>query len=375
MRHPWRGACVFLLTLLALSYGQPSLAQETRAEAQAVRLDQRPQTDARKRCWSSPSPETVEEALKVAQNPAPRERRQRATHDGTGPDLLLLSGGTLKAAYAAGLLVGWEQTGLRPRFGAITAAGMSALIAPFVFIGPAGDQIIADIFNCTSTDLIGLAGRAASYLDDDVLNAIAREHEGGRRLLIALTGSAARAEVVWDIGRLATSRHADTAPLARQILLAAVDQHSFVDPKGAPTGAGETTARNFTFRVPGAGEPFLFPPDVAQISGTGARTYLIHNAVLFTDESADYIRGRNSADHAEARAILPAYDIVRHLQATGGGFRFASIKERLGLIPLAQFDMDYLKALFLHAFRRGRMGEEWTSAFPGLPHAAAKPLR
>lgn len=377
MPHSWRGACTLLIALLALSHGDYALAQATRDDNQGARPGHWPLADSRQRCWSSPASETVEEGLKVAGNPTAEERLRLAARRGDDRDVLLLSGGTLKAAYAAGLLVGWGETGKRPRFAAITAVGMSALVAPFAFIGPAGDQIVADIFNCTSDNLTGVAERAVSYLDAGVLEAIAREHDAGRRLLVALTGSPARAEAVWDIGRLAASRHPNAAALARQVLLAAVDAHAFVDPRNAPIKAGEVVSRNFTFRTLGAGAQFLFPSEVAQISGRDARYYLIHNGGIFPDESADYIRARTGKDdlHADAQAIVPAYDIIRHSLATNGRFRLASIKLGLGLTPQASFDMAYVRALFLYAYRQSRMGKEWKSTFPGLPNVVAKSRR
>ena len=374
MPYPWRGACTLLVALLALSTGGAALAQVTHDDSLGARSGQWPLAASRQGCWSSPPSRTVEEALKVAANPPAEERRRRATHVGANRDVLLLSDGTLKAAYAAGLILGWGETGNRPRFAAITAVGMSALVAPFAFIGPAGDQIIADIFNCPADNLTGMAERAVSYLDDGVLEAIAREHDSGRRLLVALTGSPARAEAVWDIGRLAASRHPKAAALVRQVLLAAVDAHAFVDPRNAPIKAGKVVARNFTFRTLGAGAPFLFPSEVAQISGRDARYYLIHNAGVFPDESTEYIRARTNKDDlsADAQTIVPAYDIVRHSLATDGRIGFASIKLGLGLTQQAPFDMDYVRALFLYAYRQGRMGKEWKSTFPGLTNVVAK---
>jgi hypothetical protein len=146
MLHPWRSACALLIALLALSTGAAAPAR----------------ADSRTECWSSPPSRTVEEALKVAANPTAEERWRRAADVGAERDVLLLSGGSLKAAYAAGLVVGWGETGNRPRFAAITAVGMSALVAPFAFIGPAGDRIIADIFNCAADNLGGMAERAVS---------------------------------------------------------------------------------------------------------------------------------------------------------------------------------------------------------------------
>ena len=283
--------------------------------------------------------------------------------------MLLMSSADLKAAYAAGLLVGWGETGDRPRFDVITAVGVSALIAPFAFLGPAGDRKIADIFNCGASDPNSLAERAASYLDDKVLAAIAREHETGRRLLVALPGSAARSETVWDIGRLAASRHPNATSHLRKILLAAIDWQTFVDPNDAPAAAGQVVERNFTFRTTGAGEQFLFPSELTRNSGEGTAYYLIHNERIFPDESADYIRSRASSGNSQSgtRAIVPAHDVIRHSLSTNSSFRFASIKLRLGFIPQAAFDMAYIQALFRHAYRQGRMGKEWQSAFPGLP--------
>ena len=133
--------------------------------------------------------------------------------------------------------------------------------------------------------------------------------------------------------------------------------------------------RNFTFRTLGAGAQFLFPSEVVQLSGSDAHYYLIHNAGVFADESADYIRARTDKDdrHADAQAIVPAYDIVRHALATSARLQVASIKLGLGLAPQAPFDMAYVKALFSYAYRQGRMGKEWKSTFPGLTDVVVKP--
>jgi hypothetical protein len=359
MPYPWRGACALIIALLTLST----------VGAAPVRAD------SRHECWKSPASQTVEEALKVAANPPAEERWRRAAHVGAARDVLLLSGGTLKVAYAAGLVVGWGETGNRPRFAAVTAVGMSALVAPFAFIGPAGDRIIADIFNCPAGNLGGMAERAVAYLDDGVLEAIAREHDSGRRLLVALTGSPARAEAVWDIGRVAASRHPQAGALIKRVLLAVVDEQAFVDPRDAPIKAGQVVARNFTFRTLGAGAQFLFPSEVAQLTGGDACYYLIHNAGVFADESADYIRARRDKDdrHADAQAIVPAYDIVRHALVSNARLHVASIKLGLGLTPQGPFDMAYVKALFSYAYRQGRMSKEWKSTFPGLTDVVVKP--
>lgn len=114
---------------------------------------------------------------------------------------------------------------------------------------------------------------------------------------------------------------------------------------------------------------------IAQRGESGARYYLIHNGVICPDESVDFILARANAGRvATGRPhVVPAYDIVKHALATSGSFRIASINERLGLMPQALFDMDYVKSLFLFAYRQGRMGKEWKATYPGLADAVARP--
>ena len=327
--------------------------------------------DARGQCWKKPAPETLEEIFKSSSS----TRRQQAQTEqlGAANTVLLVSNASLKAAYAAGLLVGWAETGDRPRFAAITAVGTGALIAPFAFIGPDGDQAIADIFNCDARDIGQVAEHAASFLDENVLAAIAREHDAGRRLFIALPGSAARPETVWDIGLLAKSRAPGALALARDVLRAAVVIRMPLTPDDRQKAVMQTVPPNLAFRDPGAGREFLLPRQLASVAGAGSRYFLIHNDRLFWDESEEYIRLRNarSTVAVPAAALMPGYDVVRQALAANGGFRYASPKTASGLVPSGEFDLTYLRALFRHAYRQGRMGKAWTGEFPGLRQGAS----
>lgn len=362
----WPCSCLLWLALLVF-LSTSHVGAQTQDDARSV--TPLLAADREQRCWTRPLPETVEEALAVTAYPAsaPRIRKRQQASD--KQHVLLISGATLKAAYAAGLLIGWAETGRRPDFFAVTAVDVSSLIAPFAFIGSAGDQAIADIFNCNATNLAAMAERAAAYLDGNVLETIAREHEAGRRLFIALSGSPARPETIWDIGRLAASRQPGVAAFLKRLFLAAMDKITFVDPRDAPAQAGEIVERNFIFRTPGSGAHFLWPHEVARLPIAGVRYHLIHNASIFPDESYDFIREQSTTSAPTSRTynLVPAYEIVKHQLAVAVGFRFASIRLYLNLVPEGPFDMAYLKALFTHAYRQGRMGKEWRSTLPGLP--------
>jgi hypothetical protein len=322
-------------------------------------------------CWKTPNPQTIEETAVHAGNLGSRASRQRQTTAIAEPAALALSGGTLKAAFGAGLLVGWSETGHRPSFDVVTAVGTSTLIAPFAFVGgDVGDRKLADVFNCASTSWDDVATRASDLLDDTTLAVIANKHKSGGRLLVALPGSPARRETVWDLGAIAASGHTQTASLLRDILLAAVRPETFIDPDRFPIPAGRVEQRNHTFRQIGSGEPFLAP---GPPRGRRVSTYLIHHGVLFPDESAGYIAERRRHDggwtSTPKSGLVTAYDLAEEAGILGSRLRFSSVPERTGVLLPAQgnFDLDYMRRLFFKYFRQGRLGWHWESALPGQP--------
>lgn len=307
-------------------------------------------------CWRPPQARTVEEAVIVAQNEANVAARQGLA---AAPGMLALSDGRLKTAYSAGLIVGWGETGKRPAFSVVTAVGMSALLAPFAFIGRDGDGAIADIFACDAAGLEEMAARAIAYLDGGAIAQIARRHEAGARLLVALPGSAARRETVWDLGAIAAGGRDDAAELIGTILRASVDLTTYVDPQTASVKAGVMATRNPALRQIGAGEAFLSTPS---LRAPEAPTYLIHNGVLFADEAEAY-----AAAHGEERSaapaelwLLPAHDLFVAAHQWRRPVLIASPRAHMNIqTQQSAFDLPYMRALFLEAFRQGRMSREW----------------
>lgn len=309
-------------------------------------------------CWDVPAPQTVQEAVIVAQNAS--ERAARPGRRGT-PAMLALSDGRLKAAYGAGLIVGWGETANRPDFAVVTAVGTSALIAPFAFLGGTGDRAIADIFACGAPNMQGMAQNAASHLTDVVIEQIAARHRAGARLFIALPGSAARPETVWDFGVIAASRHRDAADLMARLLLAAVDLTTYVDPDTSPVKAGTKVVRNPQLRRAGAGEPFLSTPG---LKAPPVPTFLIHNGIVFADEGEEFAAVQASKPGAAPAGawLLPAYDFFSAAHGEGAPTLIASPRAHMNIqTQQSAFDMKYMRALFLHSYRQGRMRREWRS--------------
>jgi hypothetical protein len=152
---------------------------------------------------------------------------------------LALSGGSSDGAYAAGLLTGWTMAGTRPQFAVVTGVSTGALAAPFAFLGGSHDVGLREIYTQYSTsdlgtpqvfsallggssiiDSSGLENLLAHYVDAQLLAVIAREHNKGRRLLVATTNVQAERQVIWNLGAIAASGQPDAAALFRRVLLA-----------------------------------------------------------------------------------------------------------------------------------------------------------
>jgi hypothetical protein len=72
-------------------------------------------------------------------------------HPSEPPSFLALSGGGSAGAFGAGLLSGWTKRGDRPSFDVATGVSAGALIAPFVFLGPAYDEELQASFSPEAT--------------------------------------------------------------------------------------------------------------------------------------------------------------------------------------------------------------------------------
>lgn len=154
-------------------------------------------------------------------------------------EMLAISSGSDKGAYSAGFLNGWSEAGTRPRFDIVSGVSTGALIAPFAFLGAEYDPTLERLYTTITADSIynatpfkALLGGAAlastkplsrlieSYATAEVIDAVAREHRQGRRLLVQTTNLDAERGVVWDMGEIAASDRPDRYALFRQILLA-----------------------------------------------------------------------------------------------------------------------------------------------------------
>ncbi|MGE3149592.1 MAG: patatin-like phospholipase family protein, partial [Pseudorhodoplanes sp.] len=158
---------------------------------------------------------------------------KKAIPDNPGPWLVLSSGGG-DGAFGAGLLNGWSETGDRPEFSVVTGVSTGALMAPYAFLGPKYDAALKENYTTINAGSIFEAGgKGESFLDtwplkeliaklvdENLLAAIAAEHQRGRRLLVLTTNLDAERYVVWNMGAIASRGGEAALKLFRNILLA-----------------------------------------------------------------------------------------------------------------------------------------------------------
>ena len=152
---------------------------------------------------------------------------------------LAISGGGENGAYGVGILKGWTAAGTRPEFALVTGISTGALIAPFAFLGPEYDGRLKEAYTSLRTeDIVKMRGglatlrsdaagdtaplkaHIAKYVDQEIIDAIAREHRRGRRLFIGTTNLDAIRPVLWNIGMIAASKNPGAGDLIRTVMLA-----------------------------------------------------------------------------------------------------------------------------------------------------------
>ena len=164
-------------------------------------------------------------------------------------DILAISGGGSNGAYGAGVIYGWTKSGTRPQFDIITGVSTGALIAVLAFAGPQYDEqlkklyteqtnqkvfrekgAIAGLFSDSYYDNTPFKRQIQQVVNAELLAAIAREYNKGRRLYIATTNIDAGKLVVWDIGKLVASDRHNKVLRTQKIIRASATVPGFFKP-------------------------------------------------------------------------------------------------------------------------------------------------
>ena len=320
-----------------------------------------------------------------------------AGHSGPLPpaNFLAISGGGDNGAFAAGLLVGWSETGQRPKFKLVTGISTGALIAPFAFLGKDYDQKLKEVYTTISSkDIFEKRGLFSVLFDEslsdttpfwklvkraanqEMLDKIALEYSRGRILLVATTDLDSRRSVIWNIGAIAQSKHPGALHLFHSILIASAAIPGVFPP--VMIDVNVDGRQHDEMHVDGGtmAQTFLYPSSVnlAKISKEHRvereRTlYIIRNARLDPDwASVDRyiltIAGRAISSLIHSQGIGDLYKIYLNAQRDGIDYNLAYIGKDFTAEHKEEFDTKFMRELFDYAYQRARVGYEWKKRPP-----------
>ncbi len=307
--------------------------------------------------------------------------------------LLALSGGGDDGAFGAGILCGWTQHGTRPRFKLVTGISTGALIAPFAFLGSEQDanlkvytmvtqeeifrrkSLLTALWRESLADTRPLANLIAKHIDGAMLQAIAAEHNKGRRLFIGTTQIDAQRLVIWNMGAIAASGHPEALNLFRKILLASASIPGFFPPQYFKVEAG---GRNYEeMHVDGgtmaqvilyedALKPFAEMENLMEVKLTGRPKilYIIRNGRI--EPNWQKIRPRLLPITLRAvntliktQGLGDLYRLFVFALRDKMDFNLAAIPRDFPPAPNDMFNQEYMNKLFDFAFEMARKGFPW----------------
>jgi hypothetical protein len=310
--------------------------------------------------------------------------------------LLAISGGGDNGAFAAGLLVGWSESGGRPPFKAVTGISTGALIAPFAFLGSEFDPVLKEIYTTIEqkdifrrrplmagltsdalADSTPLENLISKYLDERIVARLGREYRRGRALMVITTNLDAGVPVIWNIGAIAESGHLEAAELIRKVLLASASIPALFPPVIFNVKVNGVQHQELHVDGGASMQTFLYPASlrISKIATGGAPrrriAYIIRNGGLAeewneVERSTLSIANRAVATLTTTSGVSDLYRIYALAKRDGMGFRLAFIDTDFTEPHPAEFDRPYMIKLFEYARTKARAGYPWRNAPPGL---------
>lgn len=305
-------------------------------------------------------------------------------------NILALSGGAAGGAYGAGVLTGLTKAGRRPDFAIVTGVSTGALIAPLAFLGSAWDDRLTDAYvGGHAAELLSLRRLNSAlgpsifkgesldrlvetFVDTEMVEAVAAEHLKGRRLLIATTNLDSQRAVVWDMGEIAARGGDDALKLFRTLLVASSSVPGIFPPKLIDVEVDGRPHQEMHVDGGVAAPLFLMPDALLHWRNLGprfrrGRVHVIVNTVL--DPATQ------STPPGVASIMSRSFDTMlrfsyRQALSLAAGFctrhnlplSVASIPGSFEGFNLLKFDTDLMRRIHDAGAEQAMAGTAWTSA-------------
>jgi predicted acylesterase/phospholipase RssA len=224
-----------------------------------------------------------------------------------------------------------------------------------------------------------LAKLIEKYVDEALLQEIAKARLNGRILLIGTTNLDTQRPVLWDMGRIALSRGRDALGLFRKILLASATLPGVFPPVRIQVRVGGQSYDELHVDGGVTRQVFIAPSIFSfashdQKSGrpaTKPRLYVIRDGKIDPEwqsvsENVVSITQRSISTLIKNQGIGDLYRIYSITKRDGIDFNLASIPPDFSETSDEPFDQKYMIALFDRGYNLASHNYSWVKAPPGM---------
>lgn len=312
-------------------------------------------------------------------------------------NVLVLSGGGPRGAYGAGVLNGLKDRGELPEFSLITGVSAGALIAPFVYVGGdkytelkevmlglnddmmlGGTSIFKILFGDAFSEGDNFYKMVQKTYDDEFIEEIAKAHRTGKRLFIGTTHFDSGRQMIWNIGRIASSDLPNRKDIIHQVLAASSSIPGVFPPQFIPVEYKNQSLEEMHVDGGLSSQLFFDPVGFDFTKVTAAlgydkppHIYIIRNGRLRTEFK--FIK-----DDTVSLAARSVDNLILE-QTRGDVFREMYITRKIGAKLFLTyvdddytqkpqegkfFDPDFLKSLYQYGYQKATTGKVWVDEMP-----------
>lgn len=397
------GAAITLLIGLVVLLLAPGCATPPRQPAVPDALQNQAQIPGLEKIrYRIGNPDDIAEMEREGIESIKREEAYLAASGHHGPlppaVFLAISGGGDNGAFGAGLLNGWTAAGTRPTFKMVTGVSTGALTAPFAFAGPAYDATLKEVYTTISAKdileprslLAALTSDAMAdnhplwkligkYVDQALLDVIAAEYAKGRLLLVGTTDLDARRAIIWNLTKIAASRHPRALELFRTLMVASAAIPGAFPPTMIDVEVGGQPYQEMHVDGGAMAQVFVYPPSLHLKDETRRlglkprerRVYVIRNSRLDpewsqVERSTMTIAGRAISSLIHTQGIGDLYRIYLTTQRDGVDFNLAFIPDSFNAPHTEDFDTEFMRQLYAVGYDMAAKGYPWQKKPPGF---------
>jgi predicted acylesterase/phospholipase RssA len=227
----------------------------------------------------------------------------------------------------------------------------------------------------------GQLGRLVErYIDDDLLNAVAREDRKGRRLLVVTTDLDAQRAVIWDMGAIAARGGPKAFKLFREVLAASASVPVVFAPQLIDIEANDRIFQEM--HVDGTvSAPIFTLPDALLFGGktivsrdVRPALYLIVNARIdagfeVVPNQAEVIAARafTTMNRVGTQAVLAqTYNVASR---EGLSFHLSYVGKDVPYTGGTGFETDAMRQLYAYGYEKSRSDSFWETKPPQIEAA------